>query len=100
MKEFAYLTLILAIFRCSLGMIVPCQDSVESKVCFLVEKQEDYVPTISPKPYPAIVDISFFITDVVQVNDEKQTVTLMMKLFLSWIDTRLSVRKSQNDNES
>ena len=100
MKVISNLILILIIARCCQGVIVPCQDSVESKVCFLVEKQEDYISTLSPQPYPTIIDISFYITDVVQVNDESQTVTLMMKMFLSWVDSRLSVRKSKKDNES
>ena len=91
--------LILLMTFCICKGIVPCKDSVQSKVCFLVDKIEDYVSTNNPEPFPTLVDTFLSIIDVIRVDEERQTVTLLLKMQLSWYDLRLDVDRSNEDTE-
>ena len=76
------------------GKILPCNESVQSKVCFL---KEDYVPTKSPSPWPTMIDLIVKVNDINEVNEEEQTVELSLKVTLDWHDSRLSVNQSKED---
>ena len=76
------------------GKILPCNESVQSKVCFL---KEDYVPTNSPQPLPTLIDIIIQVKDIIEVNEEEQTVELSLRAILDWHDSRLSVNQSKED---
>ena len=71
--------------------VLPCKDSVESKVCFLVDKWEDYVPENDPEPLPVSLNTTFHVQNIIDVDIEKETVTLAMKITLEWYDPRVSV---------
>ena len=97
MKELLILVLLLE-FGVN-GAILPCKDSVESKLCLNVTKIDDYITTISPDPIPTLINITLTINDVFDVNEDKKTVTLNMKIILEWFDFRLDVKRSQKENE-
>ena len=79
------------------GIILPCKQSLESKVCFLVDNINEYVPTNAPKPSPTLVDSTLNVNDIINVDEEEQTFTLLMKIILTWHDDRVSVNRSQAD---
>ena len=84
-------------FGCN-GKILPCNKSALSKVCFLVEEAEDYVPTNSPEPLPTMVNISIQINDINEVDEDKQALELSLYIILEWQDNRLSVNRSKEDS--
>ena len=91
--------LILWTFPCN-GKILPCNTSIESEVCFDgVDNIAEYISTKSPHPLPTLIDIGLFFYDIIDVDEEEQTVSFLMTINLRWHDDRLSVKKSQADIE-
>ena len=72
--------------------ITYCEKSAENEVCF---KENPYVSAISPEPLPTNVNITMNINEVIEVNEEDQTIKILMKLILIWIDERLFVKRSK-----
>ena len=81
------------------GKILTCNESVESNVCFDVEKIRDYVSSKNPKPLPTEINSSFMVRDITDVDENQQTVTLSMKAVFEWQDSRLHVKRSKDDQE-
>ena len=69
-----------------------CEDSLENEICY---GQVPYSPSVNPEPLPNIINITMNVNDVIEVNEEDQTVKLMLKLILEWYDPRISVKRSQ-----
>lgn len=74
-----------------------CNAGIQSKVCKQVKKEEDYVREIAPFPQPTAVKVTLNILDILDVNENEQTMTLFIKLRLYWIDKQLSLNKTEND---
>ena len=55
--------------------------------------------TVSPDPLPTRVNMSLNIFDIVGVNEEQQTVTLMLRVRLMWQDFQLNVIRSDEDSK-
>ena len=81
------------------GKILTCKESVESNVCFNVEQIQDYVDSINPKPWPTEINIGLKVREIVDVDENYQTVELLMKAHLEWKDNRLDVKRSNDDKE-
>ena len=81
------------------GKILTCKESVDSNVCYDVEKIQDYVNSINPKPWPTYIDIGLKVWDIIDVDENQQTVTLSMKAHFKWKDIRLDVNRSKEDKE-
>ena len=81
------------------GKILTCKESVESNVCFDVEKIQDYVNSINPEPLPTEIDIGLKVRDITDVDENQQTVTLSIKADFEWKDSRLDVKRSKEDKE-
>ena len=79
--------------------VLPCKDSVESKLCLMVDKVEDYVTTKSPEPIPTFINITLTINDIIDVDEDKKTITLIMKIILEWFDFKLNVKRSLEEQE-
>ena len=92
------------IYICLLGfcnaIVLPCKESVESKLCLLVDKVDEYVTTKSPDPIPTLINSTVTIIDVTEVDEEKKTATLVMKINLEWFDFKLDVKRSKKENET
>lgn len=71
---------------------------VESIVCFLVEKIEDYISTNTPDPFQRI-NISLEVKDIIEVDENRQTITILYKIILEWFDHRLDVKRSEKEIE-
>ena len=69
-----------------------CENSIENEVCY---KDIPYLTSINPEPLPNFINVTLNVNDVTDVNEEDQTVTLMLKLILEWNDPRLSVKRSK-----
>ena len=97
MKVIAELLIIFSVLTSGCkGTIVTCHESVESKVCFSVNRTEDYDYTNAAK-FPTLVNTTLIVHDIIKVDDEQQTVTLAMQVILKWYDQRLSVDRSKED---
>ena len=99
MKLSCYIIISCLIFSETNGKILTCKESVESDVCFNVEQIQDYVDSINPKPWPTEIDIGLKVRDIIDVDENQQTVTLSMKAHLQWKDGRLDVKRSKDDKE-
>ena len=81
------------------SVILPCNESVESKLCLLVNKVDEYVLTKSPEPNPTLINITITIIDISDVDEVRKTVTLVMKINLEWFDFKLNVKRSKEEKE-
>ncbi len=90
-------------FSCLISLcnakVLPCKDSVESKLCLMVDTIEEYVTTKSPEPIPTLINITLTINDIFDVDEDKKTITLSMKIILEWFDFKLDVKRSQEEKE-
>ena len=75
------------------SLFLHCNDSFVDTVCFMNEK---YIPTISPDPLPTKVNITINLFDVLNVDPEEHSVTLMLKMRFTWIDERLDIQRSED----
>ena len=90
----AFLILILThLASCSLEF---CSDGVKSQICKVGDKLQDY--KVAPKPFPALVNVTINIISILDVNEEEQTVSLQMKMKLTWSESRLKVFPKQEDS--
>ena len=99
MKLSYYIIISGLIFSETNGKILTCKESVESNVCFNVEQIEDYIDSINPKPWPTEIHIGLRVRDIIDVDENQQTVTVSMKAHLEWKDNRLDVKRSKDDKE-
>ena len=93
---FGQLLILVSILSCN-GEITPCKDSVESKVCFIVTTKDGYVPTKNPDPLPTLINVTVNINDIIDVNEEKKYVTLLMRITVEWYDFKLDVKRSNDE---
>ena len=99
MKVSYYILISYLIVSETSGKILTCNKSVESNVCFDVEKIQDYVNSINPEPLPTEIDIGLKVRDITDVDENQQTVTLSIKADFEWKDSRLDVKRSKEDKE-
>lgn len=90
-----FVLIIICSISCCNGTILPCNKSIESKVCFNLT--DEYIPTNSPEPLPTIISTTIKVGEIIGVNEEEQTVTLLLKIILEWNDTKLSVVRSKKE---
>ena len=87
--------IILSISSCY-GNIHQCnsEENVESNVCTLVHPKHIFD---APIPRPVDIDITISFEDVTELDEEKETVTLSLRITLEWNDTRLSLNRTKED---
>ena len=88
-----YAIIILQVLPGHLCILLRCTPNVTDKVCF---EGEEYIPTISPSPLPTKVDISVRFDDIINIDVEQNTVTLLIMLQLIWYDEKLYVQRSKD----
>lgn len=76
-----------------------CKSGTIAKVCKLVDKLDDYIAENSPAPLPTTVKVDLQILDILDVDQDAQTITLQTKVQLVWIDNMLRVNRSDYDIE-
>lgn len=90
---------LLTFTKASIASIDLCNTGIQSKVCKLVETLDDYIAETPPTPFPALVSTVINIIDVIHVDEDEQTVTMQIRVTLSWNEYRLSVNRTQADIE-
>ena len=90
----AYCITLLTSISTIFGAFPRCKDGIQSKVC---TTQDEYIVENEPFPIPVQVNLTVNIIDILDVDEEAQTVTVQLKTRLNWIDDRLSVNRSEND---
>lgn len=95
------LTTYLVIWKITIAIasIELCKIGGQSKVCKNVDKLEDYVLESPPTPFPARVKIDIDRIDVLDVDEDGQTLQVQLKIRLYWIDRRLSVNRTKEEIE-
>lgn len=76
-----------------------CNSGIQSKVCKSVATLENYIAETPPTPFPAHVNIVINIIDVNDVDEDAQTMSMQIKVTLSWKDNRLFVNRTKADIE-
>ena len=90
MKIFNKVPIILFSIHVCLSRLLSCKETINA-VC---SKNETYVSTNFPPPFPTNIKISLKFYDIIGVNEADQTVTVVI---FKWQDHRLDVNRSQED---
>ena len=85
---FNYLLIILCVAQENLELEL-CE--VETDVAKLCKKYEDYRPNDTPKPLPTIVTPYVDLKSVIDVSEDKKSLTLYIYLVTHWYDKEVSV---------
>merc|ERR1719464_309060 len=91
--------LLFILIRFSNAKILPCGQSVNSTVCYNSEAIEGYVPTSTPEKM-TFINITLTINNIIEVDESKQTVTMLFKIILEWFEPRVDVKRSQEEMEN
>ena len=46
-----------------------------------------------------LINVTLTINDIMEVDETKQTVTILFKIILEWFEPRIDVKRSQEDIE-
>lgn len=78
------------------GQILPCSAGQSSEICFI---GENYSSVERPPNLPVKVRTNFKIGNVVNINEEEQTLTIFLTLDINWDDLRLFVNRTDVDEK-
>ena len=78
-------------FGICIGILLPCTERMQ-EVC---TNTNNYITTTNPDPFPTKINMTLKFYEVLDVDEDKQTITLSMKAFLEWQDYRLDVNRSK-----
>ena len=72
-----------------------CNGSEESEVCYLGKRfvSSDY-PSGS---HPVLINTTLKINEILEINAEKHTISLLLDMFVIWTDERIWINQSQAD---
>ena len=73
-----------------------CNENITSEVCFLPENYQVGDP---PRPYPTIINTTINLKDIVEVDLERKTITMSLKMVLEWTDMSVSILQTKEDLE-
>ena len=69
-------------------------------VWLLVNETREYVPTKNPGPDPTNISIIINIDDILDVNENKKQITLLLRITFEWFDMKLDVKRSKEETET
>lgn len=73
----------------------PCDQSEQVKVC---HEGKSYVSSDFPVgSVPCPINVTMQVKDVIEINEEKHTITLFLDIFVTWTDERINVNQDDND---
>ena len=75
-------------FLKAFGFLQICQDTQTRTICKL---NESYVSHEPAKPHPLKTEVYFDIIKVADLDEASNTMTIFVKLWVLWNDTRLSI---------
>ena len=75
--------------------ISSCNGSKISEVCYLGERfvSSDY--PLGSKP--SLINTTLRINEILEINEEKHTISLLLDMYVLWTDKRISINQSQGD---
>ena len=89
----------------SLPMITQSKEMANLPSCDLTFEEETICKTVKvyesnevPEPHPLILAPTFTLHDIVEVDDEKNSLTILVDVSVEWNDTRLTM-KGTNKSE-
>ena len=91
--------LINSIVQSSNGLILPCDNSTFSTICSvsdLVLKKDSGPPFL---PNVTFVTPILELREIVEANEEKHTVTLLVQLTLKWRDPRVTYKRNSHESD-
>ena len=72
------------------GSIKPCDQFSSSDPASICTTNGSYSKTIVPKPFPCILFATFYVTDIMKVDENEQNIQLSTRIHRAWNDTRLT----------
>ena len=63
--------------------LVLCNETVSSLQ--LCKKFENYIPNLVPKPWPRFIDIIFDLKNIIELDHDKNIVTVYIYMISQWI---------------
>ena len=73
-----------------------CNDTVKSLLC---HKNDHYLPSEYPEPHPCQVNITMHLKDIYDIDEEKNTISLLIRLSTAWMDDRISLYRDKEDKD-
>lgn len=74
------------------GKVFNCDTGIQGQICRNASDLDDFLS--APTPYPAKVNITVSVIDIIALNEEEQSVTVQLNLIFKWTDRRLGVNKT------
>ena len=93
MKSLVFCTIPLSEFFVSTFALSLCSNEtiiVENTKIQLCKANETYCPVCPPKDWPAIINPIIDFKDVLDVNEKKKSITMLINLILIWHDYAIS----------
>ena len=76
--------------------LLKCNDTVKSLLC---HKNDHYLPSEYPEPHPCQVNITMHLKDIYDIDEEKNTISLLIRLSTAWMDDRISLYRDKEDKD-
>ena len=97
MNSIAILQLIMfCYFTICLGDIQKCDESKKSQVCYI---GESYIRSEYPEPSPCNVNVTIHLKEIYKIDENKNTLSLFIRLSTFWEDKRLSLFRTEKDEK-
>ena len=87
---------LLTAYLCS-GEVMPisqCNETIKSLLC---HKNEEYLSSEYPEPSPCQVNIIMHLKDIYNVDEEKNTISLFVRISTDWKDERITLYRDADD---
>ena len=96
-KLISFLTLILIHFTC--GLIVPCDNSTFSSICSVSDlalKKDS-----GPPFWPSVTFVTplLELREILEANEDKHTVKILVQLTLKWRDPRVTYKRDSHETD-
>ena len=71
-----------------------CNETIKSQICHI---NETYIKAEYPKPSPCQVDLLVNFKGIYDINEERNTISLFLRITTIWKDDRLNLYRNNED---
>ena len=89
---------IFAIFKCSfIHAMQFCEDIESNGPAQICTNFANYSKTQFPQPFPCLLDVLLDVQDIIKIDENEQTIQLIVKITKAWNDTRVSLKFNEEN---
>ena len=71
-----------------------CNETVKGQICHV---NETYRKSEYPQPSPCHVDLSVHLKRIFDIDEERNTISLFLRLTTKWTDERINLYRTEDD---